>query len=594
MNRKALAIGINRYPGLDKLAQKGIRTSPGSSEIPARDAENIAQILEQLGNFHPVYRFPQTLITDGKPCIDPQPQDANNSGTAQLKKAILNLFQPSEDIPHTALLFFAGHGIIDNNGKTILATSDAHSPQKDWGISLEWLCDILKTSPVTEQIIWLDCCYSGQILNLADDFLNDPIKRRFIITASLGTEAAYANPNTQQGSLTEIILQGLDPTQHTEGLITNFTLARYLSENIPKTPQKIQIHRGDREILLTCTDRYRLESLLLKQYQAHAKKAPPAPLLTWKYAHSLTGHIDIVKSIAISPDGKLIASGSLDKTIKIWLINTGELLHTIAGHSSAVLSLAFSPDSQTLASASNMESLSATIKLWNVSTGKLQTTLGSSLLALRTSCLAFSPDGLTLASGHLDAKIRLWNLGNCQIRGTLQGHGWDVNSLAFSSDGKILVSGGLDGAIKIWNWHKQELLKTLNRPAPSELIPSLVSWFDSSVGGIWAVAISPDGKIIASGGSEQPINLWDADTGKLLRTLTEHSGSIYTVAFSPDGKTLASGGDDHKIRIWEFQTGKLLETLEHLGPVQSIGFSADGQTLVSGSADATVKIWRRS
>lgn len=180
------------------------------------------------------------------------------------------------------------------------------------------------------------------------------------------------------------------------------------------------------------------------------------------------------------------------------------------------------------------------------------------------------------------------------MRSTLQGHGWDVNSLAFSSDGKILVSGGLDGAIKIWNWHKQELLKTLNRPAPSELIPSLVSWFDSSVGGIWAVAISPDGKIIASGGSDQPINLWDADTGKLLRTLTEHAGSVYSVAFSPDGKTFASGGDDHKIRIWEFQTGKLLETLEHLGPVQSIGFSPDGQTLVSGSADATVKIWQRS
>jgi len=194
----------------------------------------------------------------------------------------------------------------------------------------------------------------------------------------------------------------------------------------------------------------------------------------------------------------------------------------------------------------------------------------------------------------MHAKIRLWNLGTCQIRGTLKGHGWDVNSLAFSSDGKILVSGALDGAIKIWNWHKQELLKTFNRPAPSQLIPSLVSWFDSSVGGIWAVAISPDGKIIASGGSDQPINLWDADTGKLLRTLTEHSGSIYTVAFSPDGKTFASGGDDHKIRIWEFQTGKLLETLEHLGPVQSIGFSPDGQTLVSGSADATVKIWQRS
>jgi len=583
MNRDALVVGINRYPFLSHLS------------TPAFDAEAIAQMLKKYGCFR-VRRFPE-IVAYSTIQVDP-----NTVVTAaDLENAISQLFLPNgNSIPDTALLFFAGHGLrrqLENTNLTegYLATSDASPRKEKWGISLKWLRELLQQSPVRQQIVWLDCCNSGELFNFTeDDLLNESKKQYFFITASREFEPAYPSLSTQHGALTEVLLKGLDPTRNSEELINNFTLTRFIEENLRQTPQKGMIKCGDREILLTCTDRYRLESLILKQNQQNpTQQSSTTPLLTWKYAHSLTGHLDEVKSVAISPDGTLIASGSLDKIIKLWLIDTGELLHTIAGHSSAVLSLAFSPNGQTLASASNMEFQGATIKLWNVSTGKLQTTLGNSLLALRTSCLAFSPDGLTLASGHLDAKIRLWNLGNCQIRGTLKSHGWDVNSLAFSRDGKILVSGGLDGAIKIWNWHKEELLNTLNRPAPSELIPSLVSWFDSSVSGIWSVAISPDGKTIASGGSDQPINLWDADTGKLLRILTEHSDSVYTVAFSPDGKILASGGDDHTIRIWEFQTGKLLKTLEHLGPVKSIAFSPDGQTLVSGSTDATVKIWQR-
>ncbi|NES82587.1 MAG: hypothetical protein F6K10_14895 [Moorea sp. SIO2B7] len=120
---------------------------------------------------------------------------------------------------------------------------------------------------------------------------------------------------------------------------------------------------------------------------------------------------------------------------------------------------------------------------------------------------------------------------------------------------------------------------------------SLVSWFDSSVGIIWAVAVSPDSTMIASGGSEQPIKLWNSGTGKLLRTLTEHSDSVNCLAFSPDNPTLASGGNDNSIRIWNWHTGEQLNTLTHLGRVTSLAFSSDSLTLVSGSTDTTVKIW---
>ncbi|NER20366.1 MAG: WD40 repeat domain-containing protein [Symploca sp. SIO1C2] len=303
------------------------------------------------------------------------------------------------------------------------------------------------------------------------------------------------------------------------------------------------------------------------------------------------GHSELVHSVAISPNGQILASGSVDQTIKLWNLATGKLLYALEGHSSAVLSVAFHPDGKTLASASNLAVGNGNLKLWDVKTGTLQQVFDQGLLNFRVSCVTFSPNGQTLATGNIDATIKLWKLSNGKLYRTLKGHGWDVTSVAFSRNGKLLVSGGLDGGIKIWNWCTGELLHALNQPSPSNIIGSLVSWFDSSVGAIYSVAISPDGQMIASAGSEQPIILWNSETGKLVRTLTEHSGSVFAVAFSPKGKCLASGGKDNTVRIWNYQTGELLQTLEHLSPVHCLAFSPNGQTLVSGSADATIKVW---
>ena len=314
--------------------------------------------------------------------------------------------------------------------------------------------------------------------------------------------------------------------------------------------------------------------------------------LAWTEARTIAGHSATIRTVAISPDGKTLATGSEDKTVKLWNLDTGELIDTIAGHSDPIKSVAFSPDGKILASACNMAFQDGTIKLWDTDTRKLRQTLGSSLLALRVATLAFSPDGQILASGNIDSTISLWHLNTGKVRSTLKGHGWEVYSIAFSADGQILVSGGFDGAVKIWNWRKEKLLQTLNRPSPSDWAGSLVSLFDYSVGWIYSVAISPDGQTVASGGYEQPVTLWDTGTGKRLRILTEHSGAVYSLAFSPNGKILASGGEDSTVRIWNYRTGELLHTLKHLGPVRCVTFSPDGQTLVSGSEDRTVKVWR--
>jgi WD40 repeat protein len=246
---------------------------------------------------------------------------------------------------------------------------------------------------------------------------------------------------------------------------------------------------------------------------------------------TLTGHSSFVYSVAYSPDGQTLASGSRDNTIKLWDVKTGNLLQTLEGHSSFVYSVAYSPDGQTLASGS----FDKTIKLWNVNTGKLlQTLTGHSSFVYS---VAYSPDGQTLASGSRDRTIKLWNVNTGKLLQTLTGHSDSVYSVAYSPDGQTLASGSRDKTIKLWNVNTGNLLQTLE--GHSELV--------------YSVAYSPNGQTLASGSFDNTIKLWNVKTGKLLQTLEGHSDSVWSVAYSPDGQTLASGSVDRTIKIWRLR-----------------------------------------
>ncbi|MBD2441223.1 serine/threonine-protein kinase [Nostoc sp. FACHB-110] len=293
---------------------------------------------------------------------------------------------------------------------------------------------------------------------------------------------------------------------------------------------------------------------------------------------TLIGHYGGVYSVAISPNGKTLASGSDDNTIKLWNLATGELIRTLpleryanTEHSNYVNSLAISPDGKTLA----IGSYDNTIKLWNLSTGELIRTL--TVHSVGVFSVAFSLDSKTLASANSDQMIMLWNLetGN-QIR-TLKGHSNVVLSVAISADSKTLASASWDKTIKLWNLSTGELIRTLI--GHSNYVNS--------------VAISADSKTLASGSSDNTIKLWNLGTGKLIRTLTGHSNVVLSVAISPDGKTLASGSDDNTVKLWNLATGEHIRTLTgHSASVRPVAFSPDGKTLVSSSLDKTIKIWR--
>jgi serine/threonine protein kinase/sugar lactone lactonase YvrE len=233
----------------------------------------------------------------------------------------------------------------------------------------------------------------------------------------------------------------------------------------------------------------------------------------------------------------------------------------------AIVSVAFSPNGITLATASRDN----TIQFWEVATAKAEATLKD-----KVNAVAFSPDGRSVASADADKNVRLWDLAGATVLATLDGHTDKVLSVAFSPDGRMIASGSADTTIRLWDVASDKVIRVLQ----------------GGGGDVNSIAFSPNGRTLASGGADSSIRLWDVATGKLQRTLQGHTRPVNSVVFSPDGRTLASASDDTTIRLWDVATGKVAHTLQgHTGAVRSVAFSSDGHTLASGSADSTVRLW---
>jgi WD40 repeat protein len=274
-----------------------------------------------------------------------------------------------------------------------------------------------------------------------------------------------------------------------------------------------------------------------------------------------------VTSIAFSPDGQTIASGSYDGTVKLWEVSAGKLLRTLSGNSLHVLSVAFSPDGQTFASGSGDRK----VKLWEVGTCKLLRTLSGH--SDYVTSVAFSPNGQTVASGSHDRTVKLWEVGTKLLR-TLSGHSDYVTSVAFSPDGQTITSGSRDRTVKLWEVSAGKLLRTLS--GHSDYVTS--------------VAFSPDGQTIASGSKDSTTKLWKTSTGKLLQTLSGHSGSVTSIAFSPAGETIVSGSNDGSLKRWRLDSGEMSPiTREVQEEIVAIASGPDDQRVLA--ADKKGRLW---
>ena len=293
----------------------------------------------------------------------------------------------------------------------------------------------------------------------------------------------------------------------------------------------------------------------------------PMEVATHPLKAIFVGHTDHVWSVAFSPDGGTLASGSWDNTIRLWDTHTVQHKITLIGDTGDIGSVAFSPDGQTLASGS----WDNTIRLWDPHTGKLKRTLTDHIRSVTS--VMFSPDGQTFASGGDEQTTRLWNTTTWQVERILTGHTHLVEVLAFSLDGLTLASGSRDETIRLWNPHTGKHIRTLPTTSP-----------------VNRLAFSPDGGTLASGSWDKTVRLWNPHTGKLERTLPNQGGWVNPVAFSPDGRLLAIG--NRGISLWDTETGQYKAPLaEEIGDAVCLVFSPDGTTLASGSGDKKMRLW---
>jgi WD40 repeat protein len=290
-----------------------------------------------------------------------------------------------------------------------------------------------------------------------------------------------------------------------------------------------------------------------------------------------------IEHVAFSPDGRTIVSADRESgVLKLWDYESGRELRTLRGHTGSVAAIAFSPNGRTIVSGSSDK----TAKVWDVESGRELHTLVGHSHSDGVSAVAFSPDGRTIVSTDDKGIWKLWDAATGKELRTSKsyasgtdyacpGEGCWIMAIAFSPDGRTIASGSADHRVRLWDVATGKLLRTLGNHS---------SW-------VTAVAFSPDGRTVVSSSEDKTLKLWDPQSKREPLNLRGHTGEVNVVAFSPDGRTIASGSQDKTLKIWDAGSGRELQSFTNQPyQVVSLAFAPDGRTIISAGADDGLKI----
>ena len=478
----------------------------------------------------------------------------------------------------TIIFFFSGHG-VSVEGKNYLAPWDGSAKEtlvSVKNIDIDVVEDALSNSPFKRKFIFLDACRNifspNQTDLLAKGFASLTTKAEIkVFLSTKEGEFSIEDPELLSGVFTYYLIDSLLDDK-TDGDNDGIICIAELEHSIAKKMEDYSLQKKRNQHMMSrgeCDPLTPVAVILKGQGGAATPSSttrlrPELPKFRQPISvmevdvKKVYGPIETtINALDISPDGRILAVSASNGEIALWTLETGNIL-TLKGHTYGVDAIAFSPDGLTCVSGSWDKS----IKIWSVETGKEIRTLNGH--TENVCSVVFSPDGKQIISGSLDTTVKFWDADTGKEIKTMQNYA--PNALAFSPDGDTLAWGSLqDNGIVCFSARTYQITRTLY----------------GQDNGIYCLAFSPDGSILASGGRDT-IKLWALDTGWVICTLNGHNGQINSIDFSPDSRILASAGYDSTIRLWSIDNGKEIFTLtEHKKSVEDLVFSPDGHFLAS-------------
>ncbi|MFG3013197.1 caspase family protein [Streptomyces cinerochromogenes] len=540
------------------------------------------------------------------------------------------------------LVYYAGHGVVDGQGRLHLTVSrtDPARPSVT-ALPYEVLREAMVDSRAAVGVLVLDCCFSGRATGPMGDEQGlisgqMDIAGTYVLASSSATKPSQAVPGATHTAFTEALLAALrHPDPPTLDALFDRVHHHLLARSLPLPQRRVMNTAGGLTLVKgppsaappdgtppaagAPPTRWNRRGFLVAGTAAGLALGTAAlewmvnggfdrdtsgsggPSSSGSPAVKVTGapssgrapadHTGAVQSVAFRPGGKILASGSADRTVRLWTVTDPakpEPLASLTAPTDNVDAVAFSPDGDLLAGGGNDN----TVRLWKT-TAPAKPRLLSRLTGHTDAVfsVAFNPDSTILASGSADRTLRLWNVSDPAKPTPMgrpgTGHTDAVLSVAFSPDQSLMATGSADDSILLWNVATPPAVVGVPVPGHRNRVHSVV--------------FSPDGKVLASAGGDRVVRLWNvtdvAHPARIGDPLTGHTDAVYCLAFTTDGKLLASAGADKKVRLWDLtdpaQPTPLGHPLVgHTGAVHSVAFTTDGKLLASAGADRRIRLWK--